>query len=60
MPRGRLRANYCVISKLSFTNVLPVSLDALLLFLRHTPNGDAAKMDFATPPFFFDVLFLRK
>lgn len=31
-----------------------------LLSLRDTLNGDAAKMDFATPPFFFDVLFLRK
>lgn len=31
-----------------------------LLSLRDTPNGDAAKLIFATPPFFFDVLFLRK
>ena len=31
-----------------------------LLSLRDTPNGDAAKLIFATPPFFFDVLFPRK
>ena len=31
-----------------------------LLSLRDTLNGDAAKMDFATPPFFFAVLFPRK
>ena len=30
-----------------------------LLSLRDTPNGAAAKINFATPPFFFAVLFFE-
>ena len=59
MPRGRLRANYCVILNLSFAHALPVSTWCLAFIPSCPPNGDAAKMNFATPPFFFDVLFFE-
>ena len=60
MPKGRLRANYCVISKLSFTHVLPVSTWSLLLSLRAPPQWRCCKNEFCNISIFFRRVVLRK
>ena len=60
MPRGRLRANYCVILKLSFTHILPVSTWCLAFIPSWHTQWRCCKNEFCNTSIFFDVLFLRK
>ena len=68
MPRGKLRANYCVISKLSFTNVLPVPTWCLAFCPFVTPPMEMLQNSFLQHLHFFstccffenNVLFPRK
>ena len=60
MPSGKLRANYCVIFKLSFTHVLPVSTWCLAFIPSWHTQWRCCKNEFCNTSIFFDVLFLRK
>ena len=75
MPSGKLRANYCVILKLSFTNVLPVPTWCLAFIPSWHTQWRCCKTHFCNTSIFFrrvvsskttccffenDVLFLQK
>lgn len=53
MPRGRLRANYSVILKLSFTHVLPVSTWCLAFIPSCPPQWRCCKNGFCNTSIFF-------
>ena len=60
MPRGRLRANYCVILKLSFTHILPVSTWCLAFILSWHTQWRCCKTHFCNTSIFFRRVVLRK
>ena len=59
MPRGKLRANYCVILNLSFTHALPVSTWCLAFIPSWHTQWRCCKNEFCNTSIFFDVLFFE-